>query len=166
MAQQMEVERKFRVRQDRLPDLSEGSRLAQGYLSFVPVVRVRTVHRPDGAEEGYLTIKGEGLTNRSEFEYEIPYPEATALLELAQAAIVRKTRYRFPVEGAPELHWELDIFEGENEGLVIAEVELPDVEYPFPRPEWLGEDVSHDSAYQNAQLAQHPFSAWPKQEGA
>lgn len=160
MARQIEVERKFRVRADRLPDLPEGSRLAQGYLSLDPVVRVRTVHTPEGIQEAYLTIKGEGLTDRAEFEYEIPFDEATALLELARASVVRKTRYRFPVEGAPELHWELDVFEGENDGLIIAEVELPDAEYPFPRPDWLGEDVSHDSAYQNVQLAQHPYSGW------
>lgn len=162
MAQQTEVERKFRVRQELLPDLPAGSRLAQGYLSLKPVVRVRTVHAPDGAEHGYLTIKGEGLTDRAEFEYEIPYEEATALLELSQASIVRKTRHRFPVEGAPELHWELDVFEGDNDGLVIAEVELPAADHDFPRPAWLGEDVSHDSAYQNVHLAQHPYSAWPK----
>ena len=160
MAQQTEVERKFRVRQELLPALPAGSRLAQGYLSLVPVVRVRTVHAPDGAEKAYLTIKGEGLTNRAEFEYELPFDEATALLELSQTSIVRKTRYRFPVEGAPELHWELDVFEGDNDGLVIAEVELPDADHDFPRPPWIGEDVSHDSAYQNVHLAQHPFSDW------
>jgi CYTH domain-containing protein len=162
MAQQTEVERKFRVQRELLPDLPTGSRLAQGYLSLKPVVRVRTERTPEGVEKGYLTIKGEGLTDRAEFEYEIPYAEATSLLELCQAAIVCKTRHRFPVEGAPELSWELDVFEGENDGLIIAEVELPDADHAFPRPSWLGEDVSHDAAYQNVRLAQHPFSAWPK----
>lgn len=162
MAQQTEVERKFRVRQELLPSLPAGSQLAQGYLSLQPVVRVRTVHAPDGTETAYLTIKGKGLTDRAEFEYEIPFDEATALLELAQATIVRKTRYRFPVEGAPDLHWELDVFEGDNQGLVIAEVELPAANHDFPRPDWIADDVSHDSAYQNVKLAQHPFCSWQK----
>lgn len=164
MAQQTEVERKFRVRKELLPHLPAGSQLAQGYLSLKPVVRVRTVHAPDGAEKAYLTIKGQGLTDRAEFEYEIPFDEATALLELAQASVVRKTRYRFPVEGAANLNWELDVFEGDNDGLIIAEVELPAADHDFPRPAWIADDVSHDSAYQNVQLAQHPFSSW-KQRG-
>lgn len=160
MAQQTEVERKFRVHEERLPTLPPGKRLAQGYLSLDPVVRVRTSEAADGAQQAFLTIKGEGLIDRAEFEYELPFDEASALLKLAKASIVRKTRHRFPVEGAPELQWELDVFEGDNAGLIIAEVELPDADHPFPRPEWLGEDVSYERAYQNVELAQHPFSEW------
>jgi adenylate cyclase len=160
MSRQQEVERKFRVHAELLPPLPPGSRLAQGYLAREPVVRVRTEEGPSGARSGFLTIKGEGLIGRDEFEYSIPWEEATALLRLARGVVIQKTRHRLPVEGAPELCWELDVFSDENEGLIIAEVELPDAEHPFPRPAWLDDEVSHDSAYQNVRLSERPFREW------
>ena len=160
MALQQEIERKFLVRRELLPPLPEGARLVQGYLGTQPTVRVRTEEGPGDRSLAYLTIKGPGLVGRDEFEYEIPLEEARELLKLAQGSLVSKTRYRLPVEGAPGLKWELDVFDGENAGLIVAEIELPAEDTPFERPEWLGEDVTEDPAYKNAALAFHPFSAW------
>jgi CYTH domain-containing protein len=97
---------------------------------------------------------------RDEFEYDIPFEEAQQLLKLAQYSKVSKTRYRLPVPDAPDLKWELDIFEGDNAGLVVAELEMPSEDYAFEPPAWLGEDVTRDPAYKNAALAQHPYKDW------
>ena len=160
MAAQREVERKFRVRAELLPPLPPGSRLAQGYLSREPVVRVRTEETASGDRNGFLTIKGQGLIGRDEFEYPIPWEEATALLKLAQGFVIRKTRHRLPVDGAPELCWELDIFSAENDGLIMVEVELPAEDHPFSRPTWLADEVTDDPAYQNVRLSERPFRDW------
>jgi CYTH domain-containing protein len=160
MAAQREIERKYLVAPERLPQLSGGSNVAQGYLCTRPVVRVRTVEGPGGERSGFLTIKGEGLVDRDEFEYAIPWEEADALLALAHGIVIRKTRYRLPVEGAPDLVWELDVFHGENDGLIVAEVELPNADLAFPRPDWLGDEVSEDPAYKNACLSERPFKDW------
>jgi adenylate cyclase len=160
MAHQEEIERKFLVHRDKLPPLRSGARLVQGYLGFEPTVRARTQETAGGARQGFLTIKGNGLVGRDEFEYEIPFEEAQALLKLAQAALVSKTRYHLPVGGAPDLKWEVDFFDGENAGLIVAEIELPRADHPFQRPPWLGEDVTENKAYKNAALAVRPFSQW------
>ena len=160
MARKEEIECKFLVHTDRMPPLPPGIRMAQAYLGFRPTVRVRTQEGPGDLREAFLTIKGQGLVGRDEFEYPIPFDEAEALLLLATHPPVRKTRHHLPVEGQPDLKWEVDIFNGENDGLVVAELELPDRDHPFPRPEWLGEDVTRDPAYKNAALAQRPFRSW------
>lgn len=160
MARKEEIERKFLVRTDLLPPLPPGIRMAQAYLAFRPTVRVRTQEGPGPLQEAFLTIKGQGLVGRDEFEYPIPFEEAEALLSLSAHPPVRKTRHHLPVEGQPDLTWEVDVFDGENEGLVVAELELPDRSHPFPRPEWLGEDVTENPAYKNAALAQRPFRSW------
>ena len=160
MGYMQEIEHKFLVDKAKLPDVPEGSRLVQGYLSFKPTVRVRTEEGPADTRKGYLTIKGEGLVGRDEFEYAIPFEEARQLLKLAQASLVSKTRYRLPLKEHPGLKWEIDIFEGDNAGLIVAELEIPDENYQFPRPEWLGQDVTENPAYKNALLAQHPFKDW------
>ncbi len=163
MGFKVEIERKFLVNIEKLPQLPKGHRLTQGYLSFGPkaTVRVRTEEAEDDSENiAYITIKGSGLVGRDEFEYNIPDNEAQQLLKLAQAALVTKRRFILPVEGLPELKWELDIFDGENEGLVVAEIELPHQDFDFPHPVWLGKDVTEDPAYKNAALAQHPYKNW------
>jgi adenylate cyclase len=160
MALQKEIERKYLVRKELLPPLTSGRRMAQGYLSFQPTVRVRTEAGADGARHAYLTIKSYGLVARDEFQYEIPYAEAEALLNLAHGTVITKTRYDLPVEGRPELTWEVDVFEGENAGLITAEIELPSADCDFPRPEWLADDVSDQPAYKNAMLAQRPYTTW------
>lgn len=160
MAYQQEIERKFLVNEDKLPELPGGSKLVQGYLSFRPSVRIRTEEAADGQRKAYITIKGEGKIGRDEFEYDIPFDDAQKLLKMAQASLVSKTRYRLPLEDHPKLKWELDRFEGDNAGLVVVELEMPDENFDYPRPEWLGQEVTENPAYRNAALAQHPFKDW------
>lgn len=159
MSRKEEIEYKFLVHRDRLPELRDGARLVQGYLGYEPTVRVRTEEGPDG-QKAYLTIKGDGLFGRDEFEYPIPFGDAEALLKLAHAALISKTRYRLPLDGQPDLAWEVDVFDGDNAGLIVAELEIPSPNYPFDRPDWLGEDVTLNPAYKNSALSQHPFKDW------
>jgi adenylate cyclase len=114
--------------------------------------------RSDGAR-GWLNIKGVTVgAQRREFEYEIPLEEAEELLsDFAEAPLVEKMRYY--VE-AGEHVWEVDVFEGDNAGLIVAEIELRDVDEPFERPAWLGPEVTHDVRYYNTQLARHPYRNW------
>ncbi len=160
MGYMKEIERKFLINKAKLPDLPQGSKMVQGYLSFKPTVRVRTEEGPVDQRKAYITIKGEGLVGRDEFEYAIPSEEAAQLLKLAQASLVCKTRYRMPLKEHSELKWELDIFEGDNAGLIVVELEIPDENFEFPRPEWLGEEVTEDTAYKNSALAKRPFKVW------
>uniref|UniRef100_UPI0037BF4281 CYTH domain-containing protein n=1 Tax=Ideonella sp. TaxID=1929293 RepID=UPI0037BF4281 len=106
----------------------------------------------------FLTIKGltQGAT-RAEFEYPIPLVDAQALLQLCEGPLIEKTRYVLQV-GATT--WEVDEFHGENAPLVVAEVELPSEDAAFERPDWLGEEVTHDARYFNASLSQRPFQRW------
>lgn len=152
-----EIERKFLVRDQRWREQARpGVRLMQGYLASTPALTVRV--RLAG-EQGRLTIKGatHGIC-RSEYEYAIPAEDAQAMLnELAETAIVEKTRYLVP---AGEHNWEVDVFAGENAGLVLAEIELSAEDEAFERPAWLGVEVSDEPRYFNANLARHPFRHW------
>jgi len=152
-----EIERKFLVRDDRWREQAQpGVQLMQGYLASTPAVTVRA--RLKG-EQAVLTIKGatRGIS-RSEYEYPIPVADAKAMLsELAETGIIEKTRYRVQC-GAHT--WELDLFAGDNAGLVLAELELCAEDEAFERPSWLGEEVSDDPRYYNANLARHPFKDW------
>ncbi len=160
MSYKEEIEYKFLVNKDRLPVLPEGAAMVQGYLAFQPTVRVRTEAGPGDVQKAYITIKGAGLVGRAEFEYDIPFEEARQLLQLAHFALVSKKRYKLAVKDQPDLKWELDIFEGDNAGLIVAEIEVPDRNTSFERPEWLGLDVTENPAYKNAALSQHPFKDW------
>lgn len=150
-----EIERKFLVAGDGWKAGAAGRRLRQGYLSFDPD---RTVRVRIAGERAWLNIKGrtEGI-RRLEFEYEIPVADAVQLLDLSQAAVIDKTRYL--VEHGDRT-WEVDEFHGENEGLVVAELEVRDERDEFERPSWLGAEVSGDPRYYNARLARHPFREW------
>ena len=159
MAYKEEIERKFLVDQTKLPPLPAPKWLVQGYLSANPTVRLRLEQGPE-QRKGYLTIKGEGLVGRDEFEYDLPADEVEQMLRLAKGFLVSKRRYDLPVPGAPELKWELDIFEGDNEGLIVAELEMPSYDYAFERPEWLGQDVTEDARYKNAALSRRPYKNW------
>ncbi len=146
----VEIERKFLVRGDGWRAGADGgTRLEQGYLSTDPdrVVRVRVA-----GDVARLTVKGRGPSPdvRPEFEYDIPVAEARELLGLCAGAVIRKTRHRLP---AGDLTWEIDVFEGAHDGLVLAEIELPSPDTAFARPDWLGEDVTADPAYTNAELS-------------
>lgn len=160
MGYQKEIEHKFLVIQNKLPALPAGAKMVQGYLALEPTVRVRTAEGPGNQRKGFITIKGRGMVGRDEFEYPIPFEEATQLLKLAKYSLVRKTRYDLPVKEQPDLKWELDIFEGDNAGLVVVELEIPEENFQFPRPDWVGQDVTKDPAYKNAALARHPFKNW------
>jgi len=151
-----EIERKFLVRGDAWRAAAKGESYRQGYLSTDPdrTVRVRVV-----GDRGYLTVKGrsEGPA-RAEFEYPIPVGDAHALLErLCLQPLIEKVRYR--VEHAGRI-WEVDEFAGENQGLVLAEVELTDPAESVDVPAWAGEEVTDDPRYYNANLAREPFTRW------
>ena len=149
-----EIERKFLVKNDTWRDAS-GTRYRQGYLSSVKerTVRVRTIE-----DKGYLTIKGIAVgATRLEFEYEIPRDDADTLLDMCEQPLIEKNRYKLEHEG---FIWEVDEFFGENQGLIIAELELESEDQQFPIPDWVGEEVTGDSRYFNANLIKNPFNAW------
>jgi adenylate cyclase len=152
----IEIERKFLVRDERWKAMAQGTLLRQGYLSSTPerVVRVRIE-----GDMAMLTIKGRNLgATRSEWEYPIPMDDASAFLEgLCERPIIEKKRYRIDYQG---MTWEVDEFLGENAGLVVAEIELESEQQAFAKPDWIGEEVTHDPRYFNANLLRHPYSAW------
>jgi adenylate cyclase len=151
-----EIERKFRVRGDAWRREAGGEVCRQGYLSLDPerTVRVRAC-----GGRGTLTVKGISRGPlRTEYEYEIPLADAEALLaDLCVPPLIVKTRYRVRVK---DLVWEVDVFAGENRGLVLAELELEDSGRQFPLPSWVGEEVTDDPRYFNANLVTHPFQSW------
>ncbi len=152
----VEIERKFLVTGDDWRQDACGVRFRQGYLSTDPERTLRV--RLEG-EQGRLTIKGQTVgISRSEYEYEIPADEAAELLDnLCLQPLVEKTRYR--VEYAGRI-WEIDEFYGPNAGLILAEIELETADAEFDIPEWVGQEVSDDPRYYNANLARQPFSTW------
>ena len=154
-----EIERKFLVDGDFKQEAYDAIQITQGYLSSVPqrVVRVRVK-----GEKGYITIKGEADTSgmsRFEWEKEISLEEAKALLKLAEPGIIDKTRYLIKNTDGRHI-WEVDVFHGENEGLIMAEIELSDENDPFDKPEWLGKEVTGDKRYYNSYLSKNPFNTW------
>ena len=152
----LEIERKFLLKNDTWKtEADNGIEIKQGYLSSVieRTVRVRVI-----GEKGMLTVKGktDNLT-RKEFEYEIPFNEAVLLLDLCETPIIEKKRYLVKRDS---LVWEIDVFEGENEGLKVAEVELDSETQSFELPDWAGNDVSKESKYYNSALITNPFKNW------
>ncbi|MBF0287437.1 MAG: CYTH domain-containing protein [SAR324 cluster bacterium] len=150
----MEIERKFLVIGNGWRSV-KGIEYRQGYLSTVKerTVRVRTVN-----DKGTLTIKGLSQgASRIEFEYEIPFEEAAQLLDLCEKPLIEKKRYEVEHDN---MLWEVDEFFGENEGLLVAEIELQSEEQEFFRPEWVGEEVTEDARYFNANLISHPYTKW------
>lgn len=125
----------------------------QGYIFFDKdkSVRVRVFN-----DKGYLTVKGTSTgISRLEYEYEIPVGEANEILEyLCEKPVIEKLRYKFQFEG---FTWEVDEFLGENEGLVIAEIELPDENAVFKKPDWIGREVTGDPRYLNSNLVKNPY---------
>ena len=154
----IEIERKFLVKGDAFKrEAYQFTRITQGYLSSVPERSVRVRVRGD---KGYITIKGMGNgsgMSRYEWEREIPVDEARELLCLCEPGVIDKTRY---LVKSGELTIEVDEFHGENEGLLMAEVELPDESTPIVRPSWLGNEVTGDSRYYNVMLSKHPYTTW------
>lgn len=152
----VEIERKFRVTGDGWRTADAGAHYRQGYLSMQAGASVR-VRASDA--QGWLTIKGETCgASRPEYEYLIPLAHAIELLDtLCIQPVIEKTRYRIEYRG---LVWEVDEFEGENAGLVIAEVELENEGQAIERPEWVGEEVTGDPRYYNVSLVSKPYSTW------
>ncbi|MBW1789221.1 MAG: CYTH domain-containing protein [Deltaproteobacteria bacterium] len=150
-----EIERKFLVKEGVWRE-ANATRYRQGYLSTVKerTVRVRKINN-----KGYLTIKGITVgASRLEFEYEIPAADADELLDsLCEKPLIEKNRYKVDYG---TLTWEVDEFFGENEGLIVAEVELESEDQPFERPEWVTEEVTTDPRYYNANLIKNPYSRW------
>ena len=151
-----EIERKFLVKSNEFKILAKGVYYYQGYLSTRKncVVRVRIA-----GEKAFLTIKGKNINaTREEFEYEIPVSDAQFMLEnLCGKPCIEKYRYTFNFNG---FIWEIDDFRGENQGLVIAEIELESEEQHFEKPDWIGEEVTGNLKYYNSNLVKKPFCKW------
>lgn len=154
----IEIERKFLVADtsaDALWRAAPGVAYRQGYLNRD---KARTVRVRQAGDAAFLTIKGVSVgATRAEFEYPIPVADAQALLRLCDGPWVEKTRYVVQHGGTT---WEVDVFAGDNAGLVVAEVELHSEAQSFEKPPWLGDEVTHDARYFNSNLASHPFCRW------
>lgn len=155
----LEIERKFRVSGDGWKSLvSRTRRLRQAYLTKTGRLSIRV--RIDGDAAGTLTIKAarSGM-ERHEYEYAIPLADAEELMLQRDGSVISKVRHIVPIGG---LEWEIDVFDGENAGLVIAEIELDRPDRTFERPDWLGEEVTGDRRYYNADLAKRPYASWTR----
>ena len=154
----VEIERKYLVTNcDFIMESKENFRIVQGYLNSNPE---RTVRVRIKGGKGFLTIKGigneSGMT-RFEWEKEITVSEAEALLLLCEKGTIDKIRYNVIFENHL---FEVDVFQGENEGLIVAEIELQSENETFSKPNWLGNEVTSDERYYNSFLSNHPFKSW------
>lgn len=151
-----EIERKFLVKGSNWQKSLKGSLIQQGYIvnRKEKVVRIRIMNN-----KGYLTIKGTttGAT-RNEYEYAIPLEDARQMLNnLCEKPILEKHRYKINHDG---MTWEIDIFHGENEGLIVAEIELEYEDQEFEKPDWVDMEVTDDPNYFNSNLVKNPYSQW------
>lgn len=156
----LEIERKFAVKSTNfLANAKESYKITQGYLN---TDKNRTVRVRIKGNKGFITVKGissaDGLS-RFEWEKEINIKDAEALLLLCEDFVIDKTRYIIPFD---TVVFEVDVFEGANKGLVVAEVELESTEQQFEKPEWLGEELTGDERFYNAYLSNVPFSSWDR----
>jgi adenylate cyclase len=152
----VEIERKFLLASDGWKGLGQPTLMRQGYLVADPVRTVRV--RIEG-ERAVITIKSKSTgASRGEWEYEIPVPDAAELLDrLCEQPLVEKVRHRIDHAGHT---WEVDEFQGENAGLVVAEVELGSEDEAFDKPDWIGREVTGDPRYYNSSLVRLPYSKW------
>lgn len=156
----LEIERKFAVKSTNfLANAKESYKITQGYLN---TDKNRTVRVRIKGNKGFITVKGissaDGLS-RFEWEKEINIKDAEALLLLCEDFVIDKTRYIIPFDAVV---FEVDVFEGANKGLVVAEVELESTEQQFEKPEWLGEELTGDERFYNAYLSNVPFTSWDR----
>lgn len=172
-----EIERKFLIKSDAYRQLATGTYYRQGYI---PTVNGMTVRIRIAGERAFTTFKDHavGLT-RHEFEYEIPVADAQQMLTLmCEQPQIEKHRYVIPIENCTDatghpctatlpdgtaiegLHWEIDEFHGDNEGLIVAELEVPSEEVHFTLPAWIGQEVTGDHRYYNSQLCKMPYKKW------
>ena len=158
----LEIERKFLVIGDFRPFATSSTHIAQGYIASGNGRTVRVRIRGD---KGYLTIKGPsdraGLA-RFEWEKEITLDEAKALMTICEPGIVEKTRWLVPA-GDGRHTWEVDVFEGENEGLIMAEIELESENDTFEKPDFIGPEVTGDRRYYNSHMRRYPYKLWGKE---
>ena len=137
---------------DRIPKLSRGQKIIQGYLSLDPPIRARIKE-----QKASITVKfSDNHLTRTEFEYKIPLKDAEFLLTKSPDKII-KTRYLLRLNGNI---WEMDFFEGSNRGLVIAEVELPAINSSLKKPLWLNKEITSDARFLNVNLAVKPYTKW------
>lgn len=152
-----EIERKFLVKGDFKSHAIKSIRITQGYLSSIPE---RTIRVRIKGDKGYITIKGmadSSGVSRYEWEKEIPVNEVEELLKICEPGVIDKTRFLVPVGNHT---YEVDEFHGENDGLIMAEVELGAVNEAFDKPDWLGEEVTGDARYFNSMLVKNPYKSW------
>lgn len=155
-----EIERKFLVDDESelfksLMSSSKGTDIAQGYLNTDPEKTVRV--RQKGTK-GYLTVKGKQVgISKPEYEYEIPVEDVRQMMLMCD---VKLEKVRFEVKEESGLTWEIDVFKGLNDGLIIVEIELPDESKKFKIPSWLGKEVSEDLRFANSNLAKVPYGKW------
>jgi adenylate cyclase len=153
----VEIERKFLIEKDLWYALKKpaGNSLQQAYLVNEPgkVIRIRVTD-----SSAFITIKGPAVNiSRPEFEFQIPKSEALLIMDQFAKTRIDKTRYKIDFGGKI---WEVDEFWGDNEGLIIAEIELKSEDEEFALPPWIGPEVTHDHRYYNSYLAEHPFQSW------
>lgn len=152
----IETERRFLIKNDSWKAHASSPKLmSQGYLSVEKerTIRVRIIGR-----QAWLTLKGYiSDVTRSEFEYEIPLADAQAMMDTMCPFKLKKSRYEVVHEG---FTFEIDEYFGENAPLIVAELELPSEDTLFPKPDWLGEEITSNGKYTNAYLSKHPYSTW------
>jgi len=153
-----EIERKFLVKsQDFRDEAFNNYRITQGYLSSDPH---RTVRVRIKGEKGFITIKGisnESGTSRFEWEKEVPLKDVEELLLICETGVIDKTRFEVKIGN---FIYEVDVFEGENQGLIVAEIELSSENESFEKPKWLGKEITGDKRYFNSALTKNPFTKW------
>ena len=157
----LEIERKFLVAGDFKPFANKATRIIQGYLSSVPERTVRVRIKDD---KGFLTVKGTSSksgTTRFEWEKEIPVGEAQELIAICESGVIDKTRYI--VEAGRHIY-EIDEFHGDNQGLIVAEIELASEDETFAKPQWLGKEVTGDTRYYNSMLMKNPYRNWKNKD--
>ncbi len=154
----LEIEHKFLVKSVAYRGLVKPVLYRQGYLAVLPdkIIRVRTV-----GDAGFITIKARvSVLTRKEFEYEIPLNDTLEMLsEMCIGPIIEKYRYTINYQG---FKWEVDEFLGDNTGLIVAEIEVPGEDQLFGKPDWVGDEVTHDPRYLNSNLSKFPFNTWNK----
>ena len=151
-----EIERKFLVAGEQWREGAHGTSYRQGFLSTEPE---RTVRVRVAGPRGSITVKGKNVgARRAEFEYEIPVGDAERMLDtLCKRPLIEKVRYTL-LAGAHT--WEIDVFEGDNAGLVVAEIELGSEDEAFAKPGWVGDEVTDDPRYFNSNLVANPYRTW------
>ena len=151
----IEIERKFLVKGDFMPFVTKKVKIVQAYICST---KEKTVRVRIKGEKAYITIKGPSNDNgfsRAEFEYEIPVADATEMLKLCDR-FIEKVRHYVVYEGHT---FEVDVFHGMDEGLILAELELESEDEDFSKPDWIGEEVTGDIRYYNAYMAEYPYKS-------